>query len=249
MSVVIDDLHFAYETDPVLNGIATTARPGRIVALIGPNASGKSTLLRCIIGQLTPARGSVLLDGRATHRTPPHRLARRMAYVTQRSTVAASFTVRQVVEIGRFALPNRPDRVDDAIERLDLAEVADRPYPALSVGQQQRVMLARAVAQLGHDGVLVLDEPTSAMDLAHVRMTASLLRELASNGATIIWAVHDVSLAARVASDAWLLADGRLVDDGSICDVMNAEQLSRVFAVGFEWMNRPDGSAVLIADA
>lgn len=249
MTLSINNLHFAYETEPVLRGITANAEPGRIIALIGPNASGKSTLLKCAIGQLTPSNGSVQLDGRATHRTPPRRLAQRMAYVTQRSTVAASFTVRQVVALGRFALPPRPDRIDDALQRLDIADLAHRPYPALSVGQQQRVMVARAVAQLKPDGILALDEPTSAMDLAHVRLTADLLRELASAGATVIWAVHDVSLAARVATDAWLLDEGRLVDHGPICDVMNVEQLARVFGVDFEWMNRPDGAPVLIADA
>jgi iron complex transport system ATP-binding protein len=175
-------------------------------------------------------------------------LARRVAYVPQRSVVSASFTVREVVELGRYALPPSRRRVDEALAQLDLVEIADRPYPALSVGQQQRAALARAVAQLASDGHLILDEPTSAMDLRHVREAMLLLRRLADGGATVLVAVHDLMLAASAADECWLLDRGRLAASGPARDVMNLERLHEVFGVGFEWVSRPGRSDILLAE-
>ena len=159
MSLAVETLSFAYGRRVVLSGINGTVAPGRVTALIGPNAAGKSTLLRAMVGSLRPTQGCVRVDGELAHRLRGRRLAKRIAYVPQRSAVAAAFTVRQVVELGRYALPSSRARVDDALGRLDLLEVADRPFPELSVGQQQRVALARAVAQLRRDGHMLLAEP------------------------------------------------------------------------------------------
>jgi iron complex transport system ATP-binding protein len=168
--------------------------------------------------------------------------------------------------------------------RMELADIADRPYAALSVGQQQRVTMARALAQLalgkvpstevrvpsGDDSgpgtrcpvlgastadsrqptaasYLILDEPVSGMDLRHVQDVMSLLRQLAACGTTILVAMHDLSLAASVADDAWLLDDGRLVVAGSVEEVLDAERLSAVFEVEFEWIRSPRGTPTLLA--
>lgn len=245
----IEQLQFSYTADtPVLEDVTAALRPGAVTALIGPNAAGKSTLLRCMIGQLSPDRGAVRLDSEPVHRIPPRMLARRVAYVAQRSAVAALFTVRQVVELGRYALPPRAKRIDDALAAMDVADLADRPFAALSVGQQQRVMLARALAQLPPDGCLVLDEPTSALDLSHVASVTTMLADLARDGASIIWAVHDIALAARAADDVWLMEQGRLAAAGPVCDVMTVSELNRVFGVGFEWIDRPGRTPVLLAE-
>lgn len=249
MTIAIDHVHFSYGRLRVLDDVTVNAAPGTITAVLGPNAAGKSTLLRCIIGALRPERGRVLIDDQVAHRLSPRTLAQRMAYVPQRSIISAAFTVRQVVELGRYALPASVTRVNQAIERLDLANVADRPYPALSAGQQQRVALARAVAQLAPDGHLILDEPTSAMDLRHIASTLQLMRELAWGGATAIVAMHDLSLAATIADDVWLLEDGKLIAAGQRSDVLSVERLQAIFGVEFQWISDSSGRRRLLAEA
>lgn len=249
MTIAIENLSFAYGRFQALRAVNASALAGRITAVIGPNAAGKSTLLRCVIGALRPTNGRVLIDGEEAHRLPTRRLAQRIAYVPQRSIVAAAFTVRQVIELGRYSLPPSRARVDEAIERLDLADVADRPYPELSVGQQQRVTLARALAQLADNGHLILDEPMSAMDLRHVHETVRILRELAEGGVAIVLAMHDLTLAAAAAHEFWLLHEGRLVASGGVGDVLQPTRLEGVFGVAFKWLDAPGGPPILLAQS
>ncbi|MHC4414491.1 MAG: ABC transporter ATP-binding protein [Planctomycetota bacterium] len=247
MTLAVVRLTHCYGPLRALDGVDVEATPGRITAVIGPNASGKSTLLRCIIGGLRPTEGQVLIEGAPAHRLKTKRRAQRIAYVPQRAVVSAAFTVREVVELGRYALPPDRGQVELALRRLDLADVAGRPYPALSVGQQQRTTLARAVAQLARDGHLILDEPTSAMDLRHVRDSLMLLGELAEAGATVLIAMHDLPLASIVADDCWLLESGRLVAAGTTSEVLKLERLRAVFGVRFEWIERPGRPPILHA--
>ena len=163
------------------------------------------------------------------------------------AAVAAAFTVREVIELGRYAMPASRQRVDDTLRRLELESIADRPFPSLSVGQQQRVTLGRAVAQLGPKGHLVLDEPTSAMDLRHAARSTALLRELAGKGVTVVIAMHDLKLAAGLSDDCWLLDAGRLVAAGPTAEVMQIDRLQAVFGVRFEWVDRPGGAPILHA--
>jgi iron complex transport system ATP-binding protein len=246
MSIVIEHLSFSYGRRNVLDDVHVAAEPGRLIALIGPNAAGKSTLLRCIIGALAPRAGRALIHGVATHRMTAGQLAARVAYVPQRPVVSAAFTVRQVVALGRFALPPNPRRIEQAIDQMDLRDVAERPFPALSVGQQQRVTMARALAQLGDSGGLVLDEPWSALDLRHVHHCIAATRAAAQRGATVLIAMHDLTLAAAIADDVWMLQGGRLVAAGPVGAVMGVEQLREVFEVEFGWVGGPEGRHVLL---
>ena len=240
MTLIVENLAHAYGRFVSLDGISVAAAPGRITAVLGPNAAGKSTLLRCVIGALKPCSGQVRINDLIAHRTNPRVLAQHIAYVPQRSLVSAAFAVRQVVELGRYALPPDRSATEKAIDRLDLGDVVDRPYPNLSVGQQQRVALARAVAQLGSRGHLILDEPIAAMDLRHVRDAMILLRELATGGATVLLAMHDLPLATSIADDVWLMDSGRLVAAGPTTSVLTKERLESVFGVRFTWI-RGDG--------
>jgi iron complex transport system ATP-binding protein len=248
VTVELRDLAFAYGRATVLDGVTASARAGAVTAVIGPNAAGKSTLLRCATGALRPRRGTVRIDGRPPHHLRGQALAASVAYVAQRPLVSAAFTVREVVELGRYALPPSRRRVEEAIERLALSDLADRPYPALSVGQQQRVALARAVAQVEPGACLVLDEPTAAMDLRHAADAFSLLRELSGRGATVILALHDLPSAMHVAEDAWLLDGGRLVAAGPAASVCTADALGRVFGVPFHAWTGLGGRAILLPD-
>ena len=249
MTITVSALSHSYRRVVALRGVSTQATPGRITTVIGPNASGKSTLLRCVIGAIRPTQGQVLLDGEPAHRMPTKRLAQRVAYVSQRLQVSAAFSVREVVELGRYALPASRPRIDDALTQLDLVEIADRAFSALSVGQQQRVSMARAVAQLARDGHLILDEPTSAMDLRHVRDTMTLLRRLADGGATVVVVMHDLTLAAAIADECWLLSDGRLEAVGAARDVMDLDRLRAIFDVEFSWVSRSGRSPLLVAES
>lgn len=252
MSLIVTNLSFAYDRLVALREITVRAERGRVIAVLGPNAAGKSTLLRCLIGVLKPTAGDVLLDDANVHHLRPHALASRIAYVPQRSTVSAAFSVRQVIELGRYALPPDPKHVHAAMQRLDLLDLEHRPYRTLSVGQQQRVTLGRAFAQLGGNeaqGALVLDEPTAAMDLQHAAQALRLLRELAAAGCTVIIAMHDLAMASIAATDAWLLRDGRLVAAGPTCDVLETSRLQSVFGVGFRWMSDHHGQPRLLADS
>jgi iron complex transport system ATP-binding protein len=227
------DLRFAYRGDKhVVDGVTAAAGAGRVVAMLGPNGSGKTTLLKLMLGELRPATGHVSLGGQELARVPAAERAAKMAYVPQRSAVTFAFTVAQVVSMGRHVLPTDRGAERRAMERCDLIELADRPMAELSVGQQQRVLVARAMAQAAGGGkVVLLDEPTSAMDLAHSHATFSLLRELGAEGLAVVAVMQDLNLAARYADDVWLLHAGKLAAAGSWERVLRAEVLEPVYGV------------------
>lgn len=241
-TLAVNSLSHQYGNVIALRDVTAQAVPGRITALLGPNAAGKSTLLRCIIGALKPTSGCAVVDGKPTHTLSPYQLAQRVAYVPQRSTVAAAFSVREVVELGRYVLPRNRHRIEAAMDQMELSELSERPYAELSVGQQQRVTLARALAQLPdtttpgiRPGHLILDEPMSAMDLRHVQAVVSLLRDLAQRQVTVLIAMHDLTLAAAIADDVWLLDEGRMVS-GPACDILTIDRLREVYCVEFAWV-------------
>lgn len=229
----LEGLCFSYGDAVALSDVSGDAPAGALTVLVGPNAAGKSTLLGCVVGVLSPSRGRVLVGGERPDRLPPRLLAQRLAYVSQRPSMAAAFTVRDVVRLGRYALAPEEERVDSALTDLELGSLAHRLFSSLSVGQQQRVMLARALAQLGPAGHLVLDEPLSAMDLRHVRHSLLLLRELSRAGQTVLVALHDIELASRVADQVWILDRGRLVAEGPAEEVMTQARLEEVFGIPF----------------
>jgi iron complex transport system ATP-binding protein len=237
----LHQLSFAYPGGPnVVDGVSGDILAGQLHALVGPNAAGKSTLLRLMLGQISPGKGRVELAGRRVGFIRPRKRAAIMSYVPQRSTVGFGFTVRQVIAMGRFALPDDPMAVDQAVESCDLRDVVDRPFNALSVGQQQRVLLARALAQSRGSGkVMLLDEPTSAMDLAHMHAVMGLLRGLADDeGLAVVVIMHDLNLAARYADSAWLLNRGALVASGHWSDVLTPEVLEPVYHVKLDALPR-----------
>lgn len=233
---------------PVLEGVSAAAAHGRITAVIGPNAAGKSTLLRVAAGLLESESGAVTLDDDRLDRLPARSLAHRLAYAPQRPQVGAAFTVHEVVELGRYAVPAAPERIERALEAMELQELRHRLFGALSVGQQQRVVLARALAQLEPARALILDEPTSAMDLRAARHAFDRLRDAADAGAIVLLAMHDLTAAARIADDVWVLrpgAPGKLVAAGPTVDVVDPARLAEVFGVPFRWLDA-EGSRVLV---
>lgn len=211
--------------------------------MLGPNGSGKTTLLRCLAGLLAPSAGRVLVDGADPHRTPPAALARRVALQAQDAGAALGFTVRDVVAMGRLAHRRSPfaaagpeDRaiVADALQRLDLAPLADRPVERLSGGERQRVMIARALAQ--RPRVLLLDEPTNHLDVHHRFAVLDLVRAL---GITVVATLHDIELAARWCDRILLLEGGRLQADDAPERALTPERLTRIYRVAAAVDRRP----------
>lgn len=236
----------------VLRGINARFESG-VTAIIGPNGAGKSTLLRTLLATQPLWTGSVLLDDKPLHDIPPRKRARRIAYIAQRPIVSTDFTVREVVALGRYAAPASKQAVDHAIERADLTEHAHRPFHTLSIGQQQRVAVARALAQLQGAqprSVLLADEPVSAMDPAHAHLTFTILRELALAGVIVLIVLHDLTHAIRIADDALILdANGALAAHGPAEQTLDPRTLQRIFAVTFDMATLPHGKALIPAGA
>ena len=214
---------------------------GEVTAIIGPNGAGKSTLLSVAAGQLKPSSGKVMLGTRESHKVPAAEAARRRAVMPQDSSVAFAFTVREVVEMGRT--PWRKVRthdggaVDSALELTGLSDLAERDITTLSSGERQRAALARVIAQatpVAEGSVILLDEPTSAMDVAHAEATLVLMRELASHGAAVGVVLHDLDAAASYADRLVLMERGQVRATGAVRHVCDAQVLSEVYRTEVE---------------
>jgi iron complex transport system ATP-binding protein len=245
--LIARELGFHRGPRQILSGVAVTLSPGRLTVLLGPNGAGKSTLLKLLAGELTPSVGGVELDGRRLGRWTPGDLARRRAVLPQESRLAFAFPVRDVVMMGRMPHARRGESPRDeeictlALTRTGAGDLADRLYPALSGGEQQRVQLARVLAQVwepqtGVDRLLLLDEPTANLDLAHQHSALSLAREWARAGAAVLAVLHDLNLALTYADDAWVLDHGQLVAAGPIQEVLTKELIASVFHLHAEFI-------------
>jgi iron complex transport system ATP-binding protein len=238
MRIEVRNVSFAYDDrTPALRGARLDVRSGESVALIGPNGSGKSTLLKVVSGVLRPDMGAVQLDERNIGELSARRRARCLAMVEQERPMGFDFTVREVVAMGRipyrgrFAREARVDRraVDRAMDLADIRELADRSIRAVSGGERQRVFLGMALAQ--EPDVLLLDEPTTHLDLRHQVGFMSIVRERACAGMTVLIAIHDLTLAAQATDRIALMSEGRIVVTGIAGDVLTASNVRRVFGV------------------
>ena len=217
-------------------GLDLELRPGRVTVVVGPNGAGKSTLLRHLAGIAAPQAGRVWLGDDELRALPPRQRARRLAYLPQGDGIAVDLAVRDLVLLGRapylpvFGAPAASDHaaVAAALRRLDLEALAGRGVHSLSGGERQRVMLARML--VSEASVLVLDEPGAALDIGHALALLAQLRALASDGAAVVLALHDLDLARRFSDDAVLLG-GAAVRDGPTGQVLSARYLGPAFGV------------------
>lgn len=239
----------------VLQDVSLMLQPGEVLGVLGPNGAGKSTLLGALNGELPLAGGTVTLDGRPLGDWQGTERARRLAVLPQSSTLNFAFTVESVVGFGR--LPHDSGRQRDreiiaaALEAADASHLAGRSYLALSGGERQRVHLARVLAQLwpgGAEQVLLLDEPTAALDPLHQHTTLQAVREFADRGAAVLVILHDLNLAARYCDRLLLLHQGRPHLQGLPDEVLRAEPLRQVFGLDVLVQQHPErGHPLIIA--
>jgi iron complex transport system ATP-binding protein len=229
-------LSCGYDGHAVLRGVDVAVATGEMVALLGRNGCGKSTLIRCLGGVLAPLEGSVSLLGAPLAGLARRDVARTLAVVPQELSVPFAFSVREVVELGRapyarFLQPPGPaDRraVDDALAVADLVGLADRPYQQVSGGEQQRVALAMALAQEAR--VLLLDEPTVHLDIAHQVALLSVLRRLCrERGLAVLAAMHDINLSCLYFDRIAVLGEGALLAAGPPAAVVTPDLVERAF--------------------
>jgi iron complex transport system ATP-binding protein len=234
----------------VLREVDLQVRAGEVVALVGPNGAGKSTLLNVIAGDVGCLRGAVIVDGQPLRSWSPVELALRRAVLPQQVTVSFPFTVADVVRMGRSPWAGTPheDRDEEIVaQTLVLAEVAafaERQFLSLSGGERARVALARVLAQ--DTRLLLLDEPTAALDIRHQELVLRLLRGRAASGHGAVVVLHDLALAAAHAHRVVVMAGGRVVADGRPSDVLTGQLLSEVYEHEIEVMPHPRGGHPLV---
>jgi iron complex transport system ATP-binding protein len=227
--------HLAYDRRTVSEAVDADVREGSFTVIVGPNACGKSTLLRAFARLLKPRSGSVLLDGRELAGVPAKEAARIVGLLPQTSTAPDGITVAELVARGRYPhqglfrqwTANDREAVDAALAETDLTDLVDVPVDELSGGQRQRVWVAMALAQ--QTPVLLLDEPTTYLDIAHQYDLLDLFARLHGQGTTVVAVLHDLNQAARYATDLIVMADGDVVATGTPAEVLTEQLVTDVF--------------------
>ncbi|MEE0799872.1 MAG: ABC transporter ATP-binding protein [Gemmiger sp.] len=244
--IELHDVDAGYRGRPVLHGVCLDFRPGQVLALVGPNGSGKSTLLRAALGLIPCTGGTVLYDGVPLDRLTPRQVALQAAFLSQNRT-APRITARRMVLHGRFphlGFPRRYRRedfrlVEQALTAADAVDLADRPVNELSGGQRQKIYLAMAIAQ--QTPTILMDEPTTFLDIAHQLGVMELARRLADEGKAVVLVLHDLPLALSSADRLAVLQNGRLVRTGTPEEIYQSGVLEPVFGVRQERAAAPDG--------
>src|SRR5215471_10873699 len=252
MQLEARDLAIGYPRHLVGRDIALTLTPGEILCLLGPNGAGKTTLFRTLLGLQPPLGGTVLVDGAPLAELAPAEIARRLAYVPQAHVTEFSYTVLDVVLMGRtarlkaFASPGAHDEriAREKLETLGIGELATHDYTRISGGQRQLALIARALAQ--EAPILVLDEPTASLDFGNQALVLARIRDLAREGFGIVLSTHDPDHALMVATCVAIIADGGLRAVGPPEQVVTAETLSAIYHTDVRIEQTPSGRRVCV---
>ncbi|MDG5798841.1 ABC transporter ATP-binding protein [Marinilabiliaceae bacterium ANBcel2] len=232
MMLEYKNISFAYHKEMVLKNVSGIINPGDFHAIIGPNGCGKSTLIKCLNNILHPNKGEVLLNGTPIKSFKKKDLAQTIAYVAQSSSNILPVKVFDTVMLGRVPytewFPGKKDKkiVDMVIDELQLNKMVNRNLNELSGGEKQRVHIARALAQ--EPGILLLDEPTSNLDLKYQIEVMELLKKITTKGISVILAIHDLNLAIRYASHFTLIKNGTITGQGK-SDVLTQNRLEELY--------------------
>lgn len=244
-------VRFEIGSKRLVDDVSLAVPAGRMVGILGPNGAGKSTLLKLVSGEHKPTAGHILFDGVPVAQAPPALLARRRAVVPQSSQLTFSFSALEVVVLGAsvpgFGLCADHTRAAEwALDRVGLAHLAARRYTDLSGGERQRVHIARAMCQLatappspGETLLLLVDEPTSNLDIGHQRRVLGALREAAAEGASVLAVLHDINLAAGYCDSLALMREGRLIAHGSPEEIVRDDLLSHTYGCALDANRTP----------
>jgi iron complex transport system ATP-binding protein len=246
VTISVRDLSVDLGQRRIVSGVSLEVPTGAFVGLLGPNGSGKSTILKTIYRVNRPSAGTVLVDGEPVHRLAAREAARRIAVVSQETSVEFDLRVEEMVILARFAHKGRFERdtdddhdvVRDALEAVGCSHLVGRSFHALSGGEKQLVLVARALAQQA--GHIVLDEPTNHLDIRH---QSDVLDIVAGQGVTVLAALHDLGLAALYCDEVHLLADGRLHSSGTPADVITAQNISAAYGADVLVVPHPETGA------
>ncbi len=254
--MIADNIHFSVGRKKILQGISFTAEPGRVLGILGQNGAGKSTLLNCMAGVLKGYTGNIYMNDLLMNSMPIQQLAKHRAVLSQHHSITQLFTCRDIVMMGRYphfsAKPSRYDEeaVHQAMHEMQVLEMADRYYVQLSGGEQQRVQMARVIAQLQHkediseyysrSGILLLDEPISNMDILFQHHSLKMARKLAHEGLTVIVILHDLNLAAQYCDELLLMHAGAIIEQGRVQQVLTPENIHTAYNIRVKVLNTID---------
>ena len=251
VKLLIDNISFSYGEMEALDGVTIEVHKGEIVSLVGANGAGKSTLLKCIDRILKPQRGVVLLDGKNIAKISSREISKSIGYISQSTTDIFPFTIFDVVLMGRkphldWRVSQQDiDIVMQTLRYLDIEEFGPRYFDELSGGEKQKVLMARALAQ--EPEVLLLDEPTSNLDIKHQLEVMAIIRDLVrEKNISAVMAMHDLNLAARFSDRLVMLKEHQVFKTGMIKEVLNAKNIREVYGVEARVATDHDGIPYVI---
>ena len=251
MSLSVENLSFSYGDTPVLRDVSFTAEKGELVSVLGPNGVGKTTLFRCVLGTLTPRAGCVTMDGQDLSALPPRQRAERIAYIPQIHPPTFGYTVLDTVLMGAarqlnaFQQPGAEQirQAEEALEQVGALHLRERNFAHLSGGEQQLVLIARALAQRSE--VLMMDEPTSALDYGNQLRILQMVRRLAAQGYTVILSTHNPQHALTFANRLLALYNGTAAAWGRPAQVLTPELMETLYGVAVDFLDTPGGPVLV----
>lgn len=236
MKLEVSSVSFTYGEKNVLDDISFTAGDGEVIAVLGPNGVGKSTLFKCILGFLKPQKGSITVDGTKIAELTDRERARMLAYIPQSFAAVFNHTVLDTVMMGSasrlslFDMPGEEDRrkAEDLLSQMGIASLGERGTKKISGGERQLMLLARSLMQDAR--ILIMDEPTASLDFANSHRVMRKVRDLSKDGYTIIFSTHSPSLAALYSTSIIALRDGRILRKGPVSEIMTSDLLSSLYS-------------------
>lgn len=238
---------------PLLQGLSLALEAGQVLGLAGPNGAGKSSLLKLIAGDIPLTSGKLLFDGRVREDWPREELARRLAYLPQLSLLNFPYTVEEVIRLGRMPHVTGQTRDGEILQQAmiatDTTDLRQRLYTQLSGGERQRVQLARVFSQIWdteEGGLLMLDEPTTALDLSHQQLILESVRSLAAKGCAVVLAIHDLNLIAGLADNVAILQSGSIAACGAPSEIFTEQLFREVFAIDVVIQQHPNRPQPLV---